>query len=416
MRKGRMMFRVLAAGTLAAAVLLTWSTTAQAQGGAGISTSGGGGYGGGGGGGGMSSGGSSSSGSSSSSGFSFAGGNNFVGSTSGSSGSSFAGSSGSGGSFSGSSGGLFSGTSGTGSYGGGSGGGRGSQSLGGVSQYNMLASSFANPLAAGLGSGASNAAFGTPLITGSLVSTPTNMLTNTSTLISSTSGSANVRGGSMSSLGGGGGLGSTNSQTGPNFGAMALVLPNALAMANRPGGTGPVIGLNSGSGFAALAPNVQTDLQGLLARSDRISAASRNGLTMGVDSSGTLVLRGEAASPADAHMIETILKYAPGVYGLRNEMTWKSPSAGQRLRVRRDGAGSPIIMGSPLRPVLFCEARAPHGHPIPPGRPVPLGTGSRKHRCQKARICKRPPDFPGFLHFPLHQLPLKNPGSGCSRV
>ena len=184
---------------------------------------------------------------------------------------------------------------------------------------NAFASSFNNPLASGLPSGSSNAAFGTPLYP-NLVTTPQNMLSNTQSLISGSTGTANVRGG-MSGLGGGlGGAGGLSGQTSPNYGALAL-----LPASPRFGGGGVASGFGGGGAIAALPPQLQTDLQGLLARADGISAATRTGLTMGYDGSGTLVLRGTAASPDDARRVETILKFAPRVYGLRNEMTVKTP-------------------------------------------------------------------------------------------
>jgi hypothetical protein len=67
------------------------------------------------------------------------------------------------------------------------------------------------------------------------------------------------------------------------------------------------------------------DLQDLLSRSDSISEATRRGLSVGYDAGGTLVLRGTVAGPAEAHALECLLRFAPGVTGVRDEMTLRGP-------------------------------------------------------------------------------------------
>jgi translation initiation factor IF-2 len=80
------------------------------------------------------------------------------------------------------------------------------------------------------------------------------------------------------------------------------------------------------AGSAALTPaRLRPDLQDLINRSDNISAATRSGLTVGYDPEGTLVLRGTVAGPAEARALESLLRFAPGVAGVRNEMTPRTP-------------------------------------------------------------------------------------------
>jgi hypothetical protein len=335
MRPGGKLIRTLAAYGLTAAALLAFSLTVHAQsrigstGGTSVGTSSGmgsSGFGGSGGTGGSSSlgGGSSGFGNNGNGSFSFAGGSSFVGNSS----SSFAGGSSS--SFSGGSTGGFTGTSsnigGGGSYGGRNGGGMG---MSGVSNMNPFASSFANPLAGGLASAngtSTSTAFGTPLYS--------NLMTNPTKIVGTNSGSSggfigNQRGG-MSGLGGSGYGANTGSGT---YGIFAL--PYAPTTANatypgtpsRPGTVNPAVIPGNTATPAKLTPlpaRVQTDLQALIGRSDNISAATRNGLTLGYDAGGSIVLRGTVTSPAEARALESLLRFAPGVSGIRNEMTLKS--------------------------------------------------------------------------------------------
>jgi hypothetical protein len=347
MRYSANRFRSLAACGLTAAALLIWGAAAHAQGargatGGGSSGMGSSGFGGGGGlgsGGGLGGGstgfggGSTGFGNNSSGQFSFSGGsaNSFVGSSGGSS--SFVGSSG-GSSFTGGSGGTFTGSSGTGGLGsgtfggGGYGGGRGfgaGASYSGVSNMNFLASNFSNPLAQGLASG-SSVAFGQPLYS-NLNPTSTNLLGGSS---SGLGGTARLGGG----LGGGGGLSSTSGgQTGGSYGALGIANRNSVVVSLPPGtlpaGPGAVSSVNPAGPVAnpavqlsALPARMQTDLQSLISRSD-LSPATKSAVTFGLDGSGTLVLRGNAGNAADARTIETLLRFAPGVRAVRNEMTWK---------------------------------------------------------------------------------------------
>ena len=333
MSVGGKLFRSLAVWCLTAAVLLACGgVTARAQTGivnTGGMSSGGFGANGANGGSGLSGGFGGSSGGTNSNTFSFAGGNS--GSFAGSNSTGFSGSSGSG-SFSGSSS-SFSGTSS--SY---NSSGRGSTTIGGVSNMNFLASSFANPIAGGIGTNSgsttSSTAFGTPLYS--------NLVTNPNKIIGSTSGSsgglignsgsgmlgsASTRGGLSGGLGGNG-----YGQTGTTGDYGIFALPSMVAGNSRyPAGSGnpnPAILSGGGATVAKLAPlpvQMQTDLQGLIRRSDSISAATRSGITFGLDSGGAVVLRGNVSSPAEARVLESLFRFAPGVSSVRNEMTLKGP-------------------------------------------------------------------------------------------
>jgi hypothetical protein len=347
MRHGGKFFRTLAACGLTAAALLACGTATHAQSGGsriGGTTGGGssmgssGGLGGGGGSGGGSSLGSSNGfGNNSNGQFSFAGGSSFVGNAN----SSFAGGT-SGSSFSGGSSGSFSGTSGSGSYSGGGrsfgGGASGGMSIsGGVSNMNAFASSFANPLAGGLGTGSgTSSTFGMPLYN--------NLLTNPNKIVGTASGSsggfigsggsgslmgsASMRGG-MS--GGYGGTGSTNGTGEYGIFALPYASPPSPRASTAPGsppqtGNPPTAVLPGAAGPAALTPlpaRMQTNLQDLIARSDNVSAATRGGVTFGYDAGGTIVLRGTVANPAEARALEALIRFAPGVTGVRSEMTLK---------------------------------------------------------------------------------------------
>ena len=262
---------------------------------------------------------------------------------------SFVGNSGSTGSFVGTSGssGSFVGTSGSsggssGNYGGSSSGG---YSIGGsISNLNPFASSYGSPTAAGIAmgtnggsgtggfagtsgsSGGSTVAFGQPMFS--------QLYTQPSTIQSSgglsggsggsrggMGGTANMRGGTSGGLSGGlGGSSAMNSSTTGGSPYGVFILPNPVANSPPlPGGS--FVGAPRPPGtLAPLAPGVQNDLRDLLGQSDRISATTRSGVTFGLDGD-TLVLRGAAASAGDAQALEGLLRFAPGVYGIRNEMT-----------------------------------------------------------------------------------------------
>jgi hypothetical protein len=290
MHHGSNMYCSFAAWGLAVAALLTCGATGQAQvvGGNGMS----GGLGG-----------------SSLGGSSFATSNLGMSSFSGGgglSGNSFAG--GGGTSFSGGSfgGGSFSGAGGMGSYGSSFRGGNGL--TGGVSQTNPFYSSYANPLQGGVGS---NAAFGTPLYG------------NASTTTGG-QGTAGSRGTSSTASGGG------SSGPGSIYGALGIV---SVARAEPP--PVPTVGVTPSpvaGGIAArptatvtaLPASMQADFEDLVSRTDRISPETREAVKFGLNG-GTVVLRGNAASQADAHALESLIRFAPGVREVRNEMTWRSP-------------------------------------------------------------------------------------------
>jgi hypothetical protein len=339
MRYGGTTFRALTACGLTAA-LLALGTTAHAQqrvgggvGGGGMSTGGSSGFGGGGGtgGGGLggSSGGSSGFGGSSTGQYSFAGGagNSFAGSSSSSfagngGGSSFSGGSGSGSAFSGSSG-----TGGAGSFGGGSAGGGfrgGAGTSSGVSTMNPFYSSYGNVLASGLPTGSSNAALGVPLYS--------NLYTTSTIPGMSTTGGGRLGGGLGGGVGGMGGTGTASIRSGGSlygsgqvsgYGAFAIPYVVAPAPAAVPGAA--VANPGAPPRVVALAPlpaRMQENLQEIIGRSERITPATRSALALGLDGD-TLVLRGLASNAAEAQTIDGMLRFAPGVVTIRNEMTWK---------------------------------------------------------------------------------------------
>jgi hypothetical protein len=192
---------------------------------------------------------------------------------------------------------------------------------------NAFRSTFANPLAGGLSTGGTSTAFGQPLYS-NLSPTSTNLIGGTSSGLGGM-GMAGGRGG----LGGGGGMSSASGQTGGSYGAFGVVNRNSVVVSlptgALPAGPGPAspgvpaVGpaVNPAVQLSALPARMQADLQSLVARSD-LSPATRSAVTFGLEG-GTVVLRGAAANAADARAIEGLLRFAPGVRGVRNEMTWK---------------------------------------------------------------------------------------------
>jgi hypothetical protein len=75
--------------------------------------------------------------------------------------------------------------------------------------------------------------------------------------------------------------------------------------------------------LADLSPTMQRQFQDLLGRSDRVSPATRDGVRFGLDGDA-VVLRGTAATEGDARAVESLIRFAPGVRAVRNEMTWPS--------------------------------------------------------------------------------------------
>jgi len=338
--------RSLAACGLAAAALLACGVTAHAQirtgtggGSSGFGTSGMGGstgFGGlGGQGGGSSLGSSNGFGNSGNGTFSFSGGSSFVGSGSQSfsgggasfsgGGASFSGGgasfSGGGGSFTGGTSG-FTGGSGAGGYGlGGGGGFRGGSASTGISSMNPFRSTYGNILATGLPGGSTSTAFGQPLYS-NLSPTTTNVLG------SGTSGLGGIGGiGGRGGLGGGGGMSNSAGQTGGSYGAFGVPNRNNMVAASPagppPAGSVPLgPAVNPAAQLSALPARMQADLRDLVSRAD-VSPVTSGAVTFGVDAGGTVVLRGTVANAADARAIESLIRFAPGVRAVRNEMTWK---------------------------------------------------------------------------------------------
>jgi hypothetical protein len=84
----------------------------------------------------------------------------------------------------------------------------------------------------------------------------------------------------------------------------------------------PRVAWNLGHPLAPLPTALQAEYRDLLIRSDRVSPATLDGVRFGLDR-GVLVLRGTAADAADVRTMESLLRFAPGVQNVRNEMTWQ---------------------------------------------------------------------------------------------
>jgi hypothetical protein len=66
---------------------------------------------------------------------------------------------------------------------------------------------------------------------------------------------------------------------------------------------------------------MQAEFRDLASRSDLISPATAERVEFGLDGT-SVVLRGRAADKAEAHALESLIRFAPGVHAVRNEMTW----------------------------------------------------------------------------------------------
>jgi hypothetical protein len=97
------------------------------------------------------------------------------------------------------------------------------------------------------------------------------------------------------------------------YGALGVIAAAVPATAARPAAR-----------LAALSPAMQADFRDLASRSDRISPATRDGVEFGLDGT-SVVLRGRAADEAEARALENLIRFAPGVREVRNEMRWPAP-------------------------------------------------------------------------------------------
>jgi hypothetical protein len=146
-------------------------------------------------------------------------------------------------------------------------------------------------------------------------------------------------GGSAGTLMGGQGLttgrgsvvsGSSTGSSGPAgsiYGALGIVSiarpimsPMFEGPATAP--TTPGLRANPGRSLESVPSTMQADFQDLMSRSDQISPATRAGVQFAIDR-GVLVLRGTAATEGDAQALESLLRFAPGVRTVRNEMKWQ---------------------------------------------------------------------------------------------
>jgi hypothetical protein len=163
----------------------------------------------------------------------------------------------------------------------------------GVATSNPFSSYYANPNAAGVSStGGRTASFGTALYKNSAYGTAT-----------TTTGSTGLRGsvgGLNSSLGRNGGLSNSSSYYAP----YVPLLDRA--------GSAPV---TATSNLVA-----RSDLQGILANSNRFSQP--NGIQVRSDGQ-TVVLQGTVANAHEAQLAEAMLRLAPGVFDIRNELQFQ---------------------------------------------------------------------------------------------
>jgi hypothetical protein len=174
----------------------------------------------------------------------------------------------------------------------------GATGTGGVSSSNPLASSYANPLAAGLALAGVNSrtTFGNPLYAN----------VNPTT----TSGSSSGLGGSRGATGFGGsggfaGLGSAGGYGSGAYGAGVRVAPKfSAAVSFSPPRTAATSGL-------------QVNLQRMVSQSAALQA-SRD-IQVGLDGS-TVVLRGRATDEHDRRLAEAMVRLSPGVRDVRNEL------------------------------------------------------------------------------------------------
>jgi hypothetical protein len=123
-------------------------------------------------------------------------------------------------------------------------------------------------------------------------------------------------------LGGGlgGGMGGRNTM---NQLGTAAVGTNYGAVLNRAGVT-PSVPMNLNLNVPRVVPSVQAaNLQAQIARTSSITVPAN--INVGVDG-GTIVLRGQVASPDERRIAENVLRLAPGVTNLRNELQVQTPA------------------------------------------------------------------------------------------
>jgi len=126
--------------------------------------------------------------------------------------------------------------------------------------------------------------------------------------------------GALGASGANGGV-STRARSEVNaYGALGIL---AAARTATPG---PPAGAARGSAvsLSALSPATEAEFRDLASRSGGISPATRDGVRFGMDGA-SVVLRGSAADEAEARALESLIRYAPGVREVRNEMTWQAP-------------------------------------------------------------------------------------------
>jgi hypothetical protein len=167
-----------------------------------------------------------------------------------------------------------------------------------VSTSNPFAAYYANPRAAGLPSGSSRAAFGSPLY-----ATTTSTTTPTSTL--------GTAGGRLTTPG----LGGTGLYGSGFTGGSPTSFSGSSSSGSR---RAPAYTATLGFSYQPATPSrLQTDIQQMLANSTALTA-SRN-IQVSVKGS-TVVLQGRAADEHDRRLAESLVRLTPGVRDVQNNI------------------------------------------------------------------------------------------------
>jgi hypothetical protein len=116
-------------------------------------------------------------------------------------------------------------------------------------------------------------------------------------------------------VGGAGGFGGTATNRGGAGGVLSF---GSVDLGPSIGRTGPVVPTRLGFEPPVIAPDVRrADLQALVSRSPALRTPAGVNVTM---DRGTVVLRGQVASADERRIVENMLRLAPGVNDLRNEL------------------------------------------------------------------------------------------------
>jgi BON domain len=198
----------------------------------------------------------------------------------------------------------------------------------GVSSANPFASSYTNPIAAGLSGVTGRSTFGTALYAN---------LNQTGSMTGS--GSMGMSGARPGTPMGGAGAGFMGSSAAGAYGAAGRPSSGSYPTLGSSTATTRAPTYSAAIGFSAtpVAPSgLQTSLQQLLTRSPALQSSPNIQVAMDVS---TVVLRGWAADEHDRRLAEGMVRLTPGVYDVRNELVVATaaapqvpPTAGQASR------------------------------------------------------------------------------------